>query len=276
MAWSTRQLAELAGTTLRTVRHYHEVGLLAEPERGANGYKRYRVEHLVRVLRVKRLSDLGFSLVQIAEMGEADAYPEQELRALDDELVQAIERLRRMREELALALRGSGPTELPPDMALATAGIAMTEADRSLAAVMARLFTPQTQRALTELARAYGSGASDEEFDNLSADADERTRQELTERLWRASRDLLSDRPELRISQATTAIDRHKAAQAFTTALNDLYNPAQLDVLNRLSRAAMADQQAEERTSQQASQQAEERTDQQADRQAEEQADQRP
>ncbi|WP_150251619.1 helix-turn-helix domain-containing protein [Nocardiopsis deserti] len=246
MAWSTRQLAELAGTTLRTVRHYHDVGLLAEPERGANGYKHYRVEHLVRVMRVKRLSDLGFSLVQIAQMGEADAYPEQELRALDDELAQAIERLRRMREELALALRGSGPTELPPDVALATAGIAMTEADRSLTAVMTRLFTPQTQRAFTELVRAYGSGASDEEFNDLPADADERTRRELTERLWHASRDLLSDRPELRITQTTTAIDRHKAAQAFATALNELYNPAQLDVLNRLSRAAMADLEADQ------------------------------
>ena len=33
MAWSTRQLAELAGTSLRAVRHYHDVGLLPEPER---------------------------------------------------------------------------------------------------------------------------------------------------------------------------------------------------------------------------------------------------
>jgi DNA-binding transcriptional MerR regulator len=37
MAWSTRQLAELTGTTLRTVRHYHDVGLLEEPKRRANG-----------------------------------------------------------------------------------------------------------------------------------------------------------------------------------------------------------------------------------------------
>lgn len=37
MAWSTRRLAELAGTSLRTVRHYHEVELLAEPERRADG-----------------------------------------------------------------------------------------------------------------------------------------------------------------------------------------------------------------------------------------------
>ncbi|MEQ3553652.1 WhiB family transcriptional regulator [Pseudonocardia nematodicida] len=40
VAWSTRQLAELAGTTVRAVRHYHEVGLLDEPARRANGYKR--------------------------------------------------------------------------------------------------------------------------------------------------------------------------------------------------------------------------------------------
>jgi DNA-binding transcriptional MerR regulator len=37
VAWSTRQVAELAGTTVKAVRHYHKVGLLNEPERGANG-----------------------------------------------------------------------------------------------------------------------------------------------------------------------------------------------------------------------------------------------
>ena len=49
MAWSTRQIADLAGTSVRAVRHYHEVGLLAEPERRSNGYKQYGVAHLVRV-----------------------------------------------------------------------------------------------------------------------------------------------------------------------------------------------------------------------------------
>jgi hypothetical protein len=59
MAWSTRELAEPAGTTLKTVRHYHRIGLLEEPERAANGYKRYRVKHLVRLLRIRRPADLG-------------------------------------------------------------------------------------------------------------------------------------------------------------------------------------------------------------------------
>ncbi|MBB4854101.1 DNA-binding transcriptional MerR regulator [Mycobacteroides chelonae] len=28
MGWSTRELAELAGTSLRTVRQYHDIGML--------------------------------------------------------------------------------------------------------------------------------------------------------------------------------------------------------------------------------------------------------
>jgi DNA-binding transcriptional MerR regulator len=86
MAWSTREIAALAGTSLRAVRHYHDVGLLDEPERHNNGYKQYGVAHLVRVLRIKRLTDLGFSLPQITAMGDTDDHPEQALHTLDAEL----------------------------------------------------------------------------------------------------------------------------------------------------------------------------------------------
>ena len=50
MGWSTRELAELAGTTIKAVRHYHEHGLLEEPRRAVNGYKQYGAGHLVRLL----------------------------------------------------------------------------------------------------------------------------------------------------------------------------------------------------------------------------------
>ncbi|NEE29361.1 MerR family transcriptional regulator, partial [Streptomyces sp. SID7982] len=79
--WSTSQLADLAGTTERAVRHYHQVGLVPEPERRANGYKRYGVRHLVRVLRIRRLSRLGLSLTRVAELGDADGHPRDVLRA---------------------------------------------------------------------------------------------------------------------------------------------------------------------------------------------------
>ena len=65
MAWSTRELAELAGTSLRAVRHYHDQGLLPEPPRSTNGYKHYGVRHLIQLLHIRRLVDLGVPLAEI-------------------------------------------------------------------------------------------------------------------------------------------------------------------------------------------------------------------
>ncbi|MFF6962611.1 hypothetical protein [Streptomyces anthocyanicus] len=42
MAWRSRQLAELAGTTVGAVRHYPDAGLLEEPPRRANATTRRR------------------------------------------------------------------------------------------------------------------------------------------------------------------------------------------------------------------------------------------
>ncbi|WP_428950036.1 MerR family transcriptional regulator [Streptomyces sp. cg35] len=117
MAWSTREIAELADVSLRVVRHYHEVGLLSEPERRSNGYKQYGVAHLLRLLRIKRLTDIGFSLAQIAAMGEGDEHPVEALHTLDAELAAIIERLQRARAELALILRQSLPADLPGEPA---------------------------------------------------------------------------------------------------------------------------------------------------------------
>ncbi|EED6225780.1 MerR family DNA-binding transcriptional regulator, partial [Salmonella enterica subsp. enterica serovar Haifa] len=47
----SNELARLAGVTVRALRHYHQVGILAEPERRSNGYREYDVHDLIRVLR---------------------------------------------------------------------------------------------------------------------------------------------------------------------------------------------------------------------------------
>lgn len=246
MGWSTRELADLAGTSLRTVRHYHEVGLLVEPKRRANGYKSYGVEHLVRVMRIKRLSDLGFSLAQIAEMGEADEYPEQELRTLDAELGDTITRLQRVRAELALVMRRSSPTELPPDIALATADADMSEADRSLMVVWSRLTSPEKLKSFTSMLQDYETQPTDDEFNELPADADEQTRRDLAERMIPAVSDLMDSHPELHDPVAKAPSGARKAARTIDTAMVDLYNPAQLDVLVRIGRALKADSQADQ------------------------------
>ncbi|MFI7217971.1 DUF3159 domain-containing protein [Micromonospora maritima] len=69
-AYPTRELAEIAGTTLKTVRHYHRIGLLEEPERAVNGYKQYGIRHLgrfiARWLRGERLVSAVGSLLGVA------------------------------------------------------------------------------------------------------------------------------------------------------------------------------------------------------------------
>jgi DNA-binding transcriptional MerR regulator len=234
MAWSTREIAELAGTSLRAVRHYHEVGLLPEPERRANGYKQYGVAHLVRVLHIKRLTDLGFSLSQIAAMGDTDARPEDALRALDAELAASIERLQRARVELGLILRQSLPTDLPPEFAPA-ARAELSDADRSLITVMTRVLGPTPRQAYADMLQNQPDDPVNKEFDTLPADADERTRQDVAERWAPYVRELFDEYPDLRTPTADAPRGEAFAKETVGKALRDLYNPAQLDVLRRLN-----------------------------------------
>lgn len=172
MAWSTRQIAERAGTSVRAVRHYHEVGLLEEPQRRANTYKQYGVAHLVSVLRIKRLTDLGFSLSQIEEMGDADEHPEEALRGLDTELAGTIARLQEVRAELATILERSTLTDLPAEFAPATTRSDLSEADRSFLVVAARVLGPAGLKSYAEMLQTYENGPELREFDDLAPDAD--------------------------------------------------------------------------------------------------------
>ncbi|MDT7553165.1 MAG: hypothetical protein QOI16_1701 [Pseudonocardiales bacterium] len=233
MAWSTRELAELAGTSLRAVRHYHEVGLLAEPERRGNGYKQYGVTHLVRVLRIKRLTDLGFSLAQISAMGDTDDHPEQALRTLDAELAATIERLQGVRVELALILSQAVLTDLPPEIAPAAGDAELTDIDRSFVVVLSRILGPQGLQAYADMLQNLPVNPNASEFYDLPADADERTRQGVAERLAPYARVLRAEHPGL----STLNVDAPRGArfveQTLGEAMQDLYNPAQLDVVQR-------------------------------------------
>jgi DNA-binding transcriptional MerR regulator len=60
------ELAKLAATTPRAVRHYHRLGLLAEPERDESGYRRYGPQHPVGLVRIRRLRSVGMPLDSIA------------------------------------------------------------------------------------------------------------------------------------------------------------------------------------------------------------------
>jgi len=66
--WSIQEVAKLAGTTSRTLRHYGDLGLLPASSVGRNGYRRYDSAALVRLQRILLLRGLGLSLPQIGEV----------------------------------------------------------------------------------------------------------------------------------------------------------------------------------------------------------------
>ena len=66
------QLAGFAGVTIKAVRHYHKVGLLAEPPRDSSGYRRYGAEHAIDLVKIKTLAEAGVPLARIKELLVAD------------------------------------------------------------------------------------------------------------------------------------------------------------------------------------------------------------
>ena len=66
--WSIKDVARMAGTTSRTLRHYHDIGLLKPSRVGSNGYRYYDGTALVQLQRILLLRGLGLGLPAIAEV----------------------------------------------------------------------------------------------------------------------------------------------------------------------------------------------------------------
>lgn len=83
MDWAIHDIARLAGTTSRTLRHYGDVGLVHPSRVGSNGYRYYDEAALARLQRVLILRDLGLGIPAITEVlnGHAD-----DAKALDSHL----------------------------------------------------------------------------------------------------------------------------------------------------------------------------------------------
>lgn len=65
------ELASGAGVKVATVRYYERRGLLPEPPRGPNGYRRYSSGDAARVRFIRRAQGFGFTLAEIAELLDA-------------------------------------------------------------------------------------------------------------------------------------------------------------------------------------------------------------
>ena len=68
---ATMQIGELAERTemsLRTIRHYDEVGLLTPTGRSEGGFRLYTHDDYLRLMVIRRMKPLGFSLDEMAEL----------------------------------------------------------------------------------------------------------------------------------------------------------------------------------------------------------------
>ena len=110
------QLAAYAGVTVRAVRHYHQIGLLPEPERDASGYRRYGATAVVSLIKIRTLASAGVPLSEIGQMLEAGAPAFAEaVHRIDSQLRDEIERLETSRKQIAQLAAGDSLV-LPPEV----------------------------------------------------------------------------------------------------------------------------------------------------------------
>ena len=84
-ALSSGELADLAGVSRDTLRHYERKGVLPRPLRGHNAYRQYSPEALQRVQLVRRALSVGFTLDELAKVlkvRDAGGAPCEEVRRL--------------------------------------------------------------------------------------------------------------------------------------------------------------------------------------------------
>jgi len=101
------QLAAHAGVTVRAVRHYHQIGLLPEPERDHSGYRTYDAAAVVRLIQIRTLAEAGVPLARVQEL--LDATPEdfaKGVKEIDKELRAEIRRLQDNRKRIARLAAG--------------------------------------------------------------------------------------------------------------------------------------------------------------------------
>ncbi len=67
------RLAEAARVGLQTVRFYERRGLLIQPRRDGNAYRRYTADHLTRLRFIRKAQNLGFSLKEIRTLLDMSA-----------------------------------------------------------------------------------------------------------------------------------------------------------------------------------------------------------
>lgn len=107
------EVAERAGLSLRTVRYYEEQGLVIPETRTEGGFRLYTEEHVDRLLLIRSMKPLGFTVQEMRDLLDArdtagDPQADASARAaasarLEEFAASATERCASLRRQLASA-----------------------------------------------------------------------------------------------------------------------------------------------------------------------------
>ncbi|MCF2128678.1 MerR family transcriptional regulator [Strepomyces sp. STD 3.1] len=125
------EVAERTELSLRTIRHYEDTGLVIPSARSQGGFRLYTEQDVARLMVVRRMKPLGFTLDQMRDLlqatdrldggdpldaGEREALVDR-VRGYEREATAQVEKLRvqlRRAEDFAATLRGRLPESAPP------------------------------------------------------------------------------------------------------------------------------------------------------------------
>ncbi|MGO1165812.1 MAG: MerR family transcriptional regulator [Janibacter sp.] len=190
------ELADLAGVTARTIRYYHQAGVLPEPPRRANGYRSYSVDDLVALLRIRRLVGSGLPLSEAGSLvTESTTASTEELidevdRGLEARIADLVDQRRRLAQardggHLGQSKLAAALTFTPTDLPIATLVAHLYEDELHADHVADALLTPALRSSLEGLQERFDAideTTSSTEQDDL-ADAMRTIAQELTRHL---------------------------------------------------------------------------------------------
>ena len=102
------ELADRTGLSIRTLRHYDQIGLLAPSGRSEGGFRLYTESDYDRLMLIRRMKPLGYSLDQMGDLLRAidrthGSTEEHAARAFDDFLADAEERREKLARQLEAA-----------------------------------------------------------------------------------------------------------------------------------------------------------------------------
>ena len=88
------ELGQATGVDVETIRYYEKAGLLAEPERLANGYRSYTKAHLERLSFIRHCRALDMPLADVTRLVDFMMHPESDCAGINGLIDQQISRVK--------------------------------------------------------------------------------------------------------------------------------------------------------------------------------------